>query len=621
MIKIYVNYFSNNKIISNSVLEPIQVGKALSPVALDMIADDTGENISKKNPSYCEMTGVYWAWKNDRQSEYIGFMHYRRFLDFSSSAQKRDTTLGGTGIGRLDDDFLNNCGLTRQNMAQVLAQCEGVIPEPFNVKGIGYKTLEDQYRGTKGHHIKDFMAAKSVIHDLYPDDVVFFEKMASGSLLYPCNIFVFKRDLFLEYCAWVFPILEEVEKRIDTSGYNQQEKRVIGYLSERLFTAFILKIRATHPHTRFKERPMVFIQDTAAIPSGPKPPRTDLSVISIVASSDQAYLPHLATLIYSIFDSAQQTTFVDFIVLDGGISEIDKTILKKIPASYGGRGRITFVDMSKNFLDIKVHSYFTRSTFYRLVLPDILKDYQRVLFLDTDMVVISDLTELFATDTQGKAIAAVRDLAMASFVGEKAPSIIEANRVPAQHYISDYLGMGDAYKDYFQAGTILFNLDLMRERHYASKMMRDITQKKYWFLDQDVLNKNLKGDVHFLDHQWNFLFIHKNNMPYLGASDKALYEDSLKAPKILHFAGALKPWINDEHPLGFYYWVFARKTHRYETVLKQYVNKKATLYGPGTKAPQSGFVWNLLRRVWRALPPDVKRIIHPIAIQIVKGKQ
>ena len=72
----------------NDVYMPLQVGKALSDVDLGVQGDDEGDNISTKNPNYCELTGLYWAWKNLKDADYIGLAHYRRYFDFK-----------GTGMG------------------------------------------------------------------------------------------------------------------------------------------------------------------------------------------------------------------------------------------------------------------------------------------------------------------------------------------------------------------------------------------------------------------------------------------------------------------------------------------------------------------------------------------
>lgn len=614
--KIYVNYFSDARLISNPVLNPIQVGRASSKTKLDMLGDDTGDNISKLNPSYCELTGIYWAWKNDLKSDNLGFMHYRRFLDFHASVGRTNETPHGIIVDKFNDDFIDEFGLTEERVSEILNDCDGIIPKAFNVVDLGSKTVEQHYKNNDHHHIKDFRLAEKIVSEIHPNDTFYFKQMAKGKILYPCNIFVFKRDLFVEYCEWLFPILDQLHNKIDTSNYTSQAKRVIGFLSERLFTTFILKKQQSSPELRFTELRMVFVTDTTPKPVGPKRPISDVPVISIVASSDRTYLPHLSALIHSIFDNSSKDSFIDFIVLDGGLTEDETYLLKRIPESYKCQGRITFINMSRQFLGVKTHSYFPTSTLYRLMLPEMLEDYDRILFIDTDMIVLADLKELYNIDMNGKSIAAAKDLIMRTFIAGGVKSIQECGGKVTSIYLSQYLYMGKKIYEYFQAGTILFDLNKMRENGYSSTMQQDILDRKYWFLDQDVLNKNLFGDVFFIDNKWNSTTIDPIHIDYLNESELKIYNESIDRPFIIHFAGENKPWVNDKHPMSHHYWYYLRKTHWFEKVLKSYINQTATIHQVPDMGREPSLTRRVLRTGWRALPASIRRRLLPIGTKI-----
>jgi lipopolysaccharide biosynthesis glycosyltransferase len=617
VIKVYVNYFSDTRIISNAILTPIQVGRALTNHHLNMQGDDTGDNISLQNPAFCELTGMYWAWKNDLQSSHLGFMHYRRFLDFYSDIDRSNDTIHGVLVDSFGADFLGDFGLTENRFQEILSEYDGVVSKHIDLKKTGYKSVELQYRASPHHHIKDFRLAEKIVSELYPEDTIFFKKMAKGSILYPCNIFIFKRTLFTEYCEWLFPILNVLHERIDTAGYSPQAKRAVGYLAERLFTTFLLKKQEQQPELRFKELRLVVVQDTTLPPAGPKRPITDLPVTSVVASSDRAYLPHLASLIHSVFDNAHKESFLDFIVLDGGLSADDRKLLSNIPSTYDQNGRIVFIDMSRQFLSVNTHSYFTRSTFYRLMLPDLLDDYERILFLDTDMIVLTDLANIYNTDLQGKSIAAVLDLVMRTFTARGIPSIPEAGGKVAGLYLAEHLQMGNNYDNYFQAGIILFDLKNMRLKNYTTALKQDLSDNRYWFLDQDVLNKHLLGDVLFVNNKWNSLYLEADSLRYLKTDELKLYEQSINSPFVIHFAGRHKPWINDIHPLGHYYWYYLRKTYWYEATLKKYINKTASLFPSGALEDKKPSIrWRILRRGWSILPATVQQSILPFAMRL-----
>lgn len=612
MLRIYLNYFSNTRILSNDILVPIQVGRALSEQQLDMIGDDTGENISKRNPEYCEMTGLFWVWKNDLESDYIGFMHYRRFLDFHPEKEKKQGVDYGLTVPEFDGHFLADCGLDKGIIEDILQHCDGIIPEPLNVKRVGCKNVEEHYRCAPYHRIADFKLAREIITELYPQDVLYFDAMAKGHHLYPCNIFVFKRALFEEYCEWVFPLLDKLYSLINLEHCSASERRAIGFLAERLFTVFILKKKEASSGIHLAEQKMVIVEDTSPDLISPELPDTDLPIISVVTSSDRAYLPHIAALVHSIFDNTEPDSYVDLMVLDGGLTDDDRKLIGRIPALYHKPGRVLFLDMSRKFLSVQVHYYFSRGTLYRVLLPDLLKNHDRILYLDADVIVLSDLGDLYNIDLEGKSVAAAKDLVMKSFVPKGVLSLQETGSLPTKSYLSDYLGMKDKIDEYFQAGILVFDLEKMRKKNYSNHLKQDLFNKRFWFLDQDVLNKNLLGDVLFFDNRWNSIFMDREIVSFLRGEGFELYQKSIQEPHILHFAGIDKPWLNDNHPQGYYYWHYLRKTYWYEPILRQYIVGTARL----TNGGEPSFIRRVLLKGWKVLPGSLKRVLRPFAQKI-----
>ncbi|WP_018687241.1 DUF4422 domain-containing protein [Ahrensia kielensis] len=619
ILKIYVNHYSKAKIIKNQNITPIQVGRQSSNVTLDMIGDDTGDNISHLNSAFCELTGIYWAWKNDHISKYIGFMHYRRFLDFYTCIQRANTTLHGVMVDCIDEDFAGTYGLTDERISVLLNDFDAIIPKAIDVTQLGFSSLRHQYKYNPNHHIKDFDATGKIIEELYPQDSVHFENMSKGATLYACNIFIFERNLFEEYCDWVFPILFRLNKTIETAGYTKQAKRAVGFLAERLFTTFILKKRASTPSLKFKELNMVTVKYTSPDPVGPPPPKTHLAIISLVASTDSFYLPHMASLIHSVFDNINNKSYVDFIVLDGGLTHDERNILEKIPSDYSVAGRISFIDMSAQFLSLEVHSYFTRSTFYRISLPEILQEYNKVLYLDTDMIVLNDISKLYNIDLTEKSVAAAKDLVMKSFTARGVRSNIDTGSTPAMAYLTDHLDMGTNYENYFQAGMLLMNLKKLRENKISSSILDDLKRTCFWFLDQDALNKHLLGDVLFVDNKWNSLFMDEISQSFLNEQDLLSYKESIDCPNVIHFAGDKKPWLSNDHPYAHYYWLYLRKTHWYEKILSVYINQENSLPTCHNTRTFQNLLRRTLRYIWLLLPMYIRAKTRPLASAVSRN--
>ena len=200
-----------------SIYKPIFVGADLKEESkkLNYITDNTGDNISKKNPFFCELTALYWAWKNDK-SEIIGLAHYRRFLSEKKCGRNINSLLSSSRI----EELLSNYDI--------------ILPK----KSCLYGSVREQY--AVGQHISDFDKCGDILKELYPDYYQSFLEVSKKDSIYICNMFVCKKDIIDKYCEWLFNILFKLEEIVDISLYTVAEKRIFGYLSERLFNVWII---------------------------------------------------------------------------------------------------------------------------------------------------------------------------------------------------------------------------------------------------------------------------------------------------------------------------------------------------------------------------------------------
>ena len=193
----------------DSMYVPFHVGKE-NGHDLGFIGDNTGDNISKRNPFYCELTGMYWIWKNYHHSDYVGICHYRRYL-------------------------INEKGLlfTETELTELLKKYDMITTKLLTLPGSYYDGF------SANHHIKDLLITGEVIKEKYPDYYDTFERLIHGPNTYFGNIFITSKKEYNRYCEWLFTILFEVEKRTDFTGYNGYQKRLFGFLSEFLQTVWI----------------------------------------------------------------------------------------------------------------------------------------------------------------------------------------------------------------------------------------------------------------------------------------------------------------------------------------------------------------------------------------------
>ena len=194
---------------------PLHVGKE-GKDDLGYKGDNTGNNISKKNPNYCELTGLYWAWKN-LKSDYIGLAHYRRHFKGNTKSKDKFEQV-------LSDKEINE--LLRKN--------DIILPK----KRYYYiENLYSHYEHTL--HIETLDVTGEIIKEKYPKYMKEFDLLKTRTSAHMFNMFIMKKEIMDEYCKWLFDILFELENRIDTSKYDSFHARFYGRVSELLLDVWL----------------------------------------------------------------------------------------------------------------------------------------------------------------------------------------------------------------------------------------------------------------------------------------------------------------------------------------------------------------------------------------------
>lgn len=226
---------------------PLHVGKALSGKDLGIQGDNTGDNISSKNKSYCELTGLYWAWKNLKDTDIIGLCHYRRYFDFHHQCMPilPYTKFSKDYIPKLDFSIPNS-------ILKKISKGKIVVPRVINNVG----SLYDEY--CICHYSEDLRTLEAVVKEksekAYSDAFDRVMHLTHKPLCY--NMFVMSWADFDKYCTWLFAILEETERRIDITHYDTVQQRVFGYMAERLFNVYIAA-----EHKSIIHKPLLFIME------------------------------------------------------------------------------------------------------------------------------------------------------------------------------------------------------------------------------------------------------------------------------------------------------------------------------------------------------------------------
>lgn len=570
-IRIFVTTHKNVNTFDSAIMQPVQVGPKNErfPWAFH---DDEGENIADLNPRYCELTTQYWAWKNI-DADYYGFCHYRRYFDFSDTPHKENP------YGEVMDDYIDiatakKYGMNDENIAKVVKQYD-VITTPFG----NLEEIIDKHGAPRALweaapllHDDDLKRCYQILCSMYPDYKQDAQAFFNGNKACFCNMFIMKKEIFFDYCAWMFPILEAFDKNTDYSAYSKEALRTPGHLSERLLNIYLLHHKRIGSKWKFKELQCVHF-------THPEPAETlqpvevyDKPIVPVVFAADNNYVPQLTTTIYSAMKNASPERYYDVTVLQRDIDWHNQQRMRDFFSQFANMNlRFANVERLMSGYELSTNNeHISVETYYRFLIQQALPFYDKVLYLDSDIIIPGDIAELYDTELGDTLLAAIHDI---DFLGN-----LNVKHGKRMGYAKRILKMRNPY-DYFQAGVLVLNTKAMREQYTIKQWLTYASNTAYIYNDQDVLNICCEGKVTYLPWEWNVvhdcggrvgnLFVQAPNDMYDA------YMQSRSNPQIIHYAGYQKPWVDPDCDYAPIYWDYARDTPFYEALLKRVVKANA----------------------------------------------
>ena len=189
------------------------------------LRDDVGDNISNKNSSFCELTGLYWIWKNDKDipDSISGLVHYRRF--FTTKIQDILYT-----YFNIRPKVLNY-----RIIEKALKRADVIVPSRIRI----FRTVRQFYSDI--HESEDLELTREAIKRAHPESLESYEAVMDSHYFYYANMMICKRRLLDDYCRWLFEIMDELEPMIHLDKYDDAyQKRVFGFIAERLLQVWIV---------------------------------------------------------------------------------------------------------------------------------------------------------------------------------------------------------------------------------------------------------------------------------------------------------------------------------------------------------------------------------------------
>ena len=262
-----------------------------------------------------------------------------------------------------------------------------------------------------------------------------------------------------------------------------------------------------------------------------------LEEIPVVFSCDDNYIPYLTVAIKSLIDNSSDKYFYLIYIFHNGISVPNQNVVRKFN---NNNVKIQFINVKRKLSsltkNLHLRDYYSESIYFRLFIPSIFKDYDKVIYLDSDMVILDDVSKLYHIDLKDNLVAAVSDAVVA----------LDDN---LKDYVVNYVGV-DKAEDYFNSGMLVMNVKAFKDAKIEERFIHLLNTYCFSTVapDQDYLNALCKNRVLHLPSSWNKMMMDSKK------------EDELH---IVHYNMFLKPWLYKGVRYEDYFWKYAVRTPFY----------------------------------------------------------
>lgn len=528
--------------------------------------DDTGENISLRNPEWNEMTVIYWVFRNYEKlgsPEYIGFEQYRRHFIFDEWRKVPGRALCFQ-FDEVNQDYEKVLRQGREHVEGFLSKYDLLYPK-YQMRCSVY----EQYRreAPNGHHIEDLDLIIMIISEFFPSYKAYTEKYLSGRMNCFCNMFVMRRELFFEYCNFIFPVLFEFEKRRSNADRSFAERRL--FISERLTGIFICRLLSKE--YRCCPVPVALVSHSE---------KAELVQCTVSCDSDNAAVIEdfgsgaaaVAACVVSIGESLKRgrwDAMPDVMVLSETLSPAERKLLSDTAGSYGLRLRFPEISpenaasgcfkLSRSRgLPGDAHVLQSSGICGLFLLP-YLRNYRKIAFIDSRCVITGDLGELFRSSAESGFAAVPASLRF--YLASKSAS----------------LALGQPHKvlaesaDFFSAPLVILNAENALDSGAADWPRKSIGEcLKNGSFDESVLKKSkaefrekFLAQIEVLSCSWDTEpeFISQSMEHKLLTEDTVrLIKDAKCSPRLLDFSqSSVKPWIQAVYEEDLIWWENFRK--------------------------------------------------------------
>ena len=550
-VRFYLSCHKPCDTIENEVIRPVQQNAVIE--ALRRGSDEDRFMADHAN-EYCELLTQYWAWKYEK-ADYYGFGHYRRLFSFRTKNQTDDFHIVHANYlsAKTAKQHLLD---SPEQMKAFIENYDVIAPIPYSYE---ISSVYRQYKEADHLHIEDLDLIIDLIRENTPEYLPFAKQYLSEKKMFICNMFIMRRDLFCAYSEWLFGLLKGFYKKRDMAAlhYNTEAMRTPGHLGERLFGIFYTKILSEKKYrTCGLNILMIKNTDPMQIP----PPSFPQGAVPNFMATNAYYAKFTAAALLSLAKHTSPSRRYDIIILHNGIGKDDMDRLSYIVKDRDNIS-VRFFDPQPLFEDYSLYesATITIETYYRLIIPEYFPAYDKVLYLDSDLIVLDDVAKLYDTDIGDNYIGGAIDICHAGAVNGFHKDL--------QKYYEKF-SLKNIYT-LINAGVLLMNCKQLRKDFTAKYLLDFASHGKFRFQDQDLLNLLCEGKTYYFGSEWNFFGDPAQS--YRGYvrtfAPQPLLAEYMKAKddiRILHYAGNEKPWLYPQSEYAFYFWMYIRETPYYQ---------------------------------------------------------
>ena len=543
---------------------------------IDMLGDDTGDNISEKRESFNELTVQYWAWKNV-EADYYGLCDARKYFSLSEKENNSNNEV-------LYEEFLTQEMIKKYELGnnklvdKLLDENDLVIMQPIDIRKVatpkGYaKDIKTYIKNNYNILIKkehlDLLL--KYIENNYSDIYPYAVKYLDGYHFIQYNNLIMKKDIFQEYNSFLFNILFYLDDyfREDNKYYSKimmQFINFIGILLLGIYYQYLYDKNISCKNIKIIYFDHVEKQKDIL-------PFSNHNNIAIAVRISDYYAPYFGVFLQSIIDNADSKNNYDIIVLEHTVTKENKDIISKMIQNKDNIS-VRYFNPEYDLNNISLHvatNVYAREAYYTIFSPWFLQNYNKLLVIDSDLILQGDIAEIYNQDISGYLAGACKDIV---FMG-----ILNVNEVGFYDYANKDLKLKNIY-NYVNTGVILLNAEKIRTEFKLDYVIDKSEKSKYRIQEQDLLNVLFDEKIVFINSKYNYYvevnyWVH-NMIQYAPKKYFDIYNQIGNNPFVIHYANHPKPWSNPHIPYAYKWWEIARKTPFYEMILYRMIQEQSS---------------------------------------------